>query len=352
MTFDISDGCKHNCNGCMVIKEKARLPTDLEWVKLFNLVEDLRDNNVDIAEITLGPTDLLSAHNREEIFNSPLVKEFVDNFKVINFNITCLSHKDELYEWFGKQVSNLGKDKYVYLFIPVEASQLYNRFYLDNLRYRIGIIHNCLSNDVSIEQVVPVMNIHKGVVFNKKTGEGLTQKIYHDYYNMKLYGDSYFDFGIHYGRDGLSVDDANDFIDIIKLTNDIRLPIMDYLRDRATNRHADFLTELNDTEGIMFNLYWNEGKMYKKVHVGEVVPICDERFNLNLVNWDTKELVDRLTTSYLDQYEYGNSLSKCKSCPFIINCALADRFRIMQIANTDRCFFLKRDLLDNNMEIY
>lgn len=353
LTFDISSGCRHNCTGCHVIKEQARMPTSEEWKQLFTLVDDCQSKGIEIAEITLGPTDLLTATNREEIFNSPEVAKLCSKFKVINYNITCLLHDEEPYIWMAKQISKLGKGKFNYLFIPVEPAHIYNKFYMNTLRYRIGLLMDNLEQDVIIEQVVPVMNINKQVVFNKKTGEGMTRKLYDDFYDMNLWGPSYFDFGIHYGRNGMDKQSANDFIDTIQITNDVRLPVYEELRIRtASNPHEDFLTEINPNEGIKWNLYWTEGKMYKKVHVGELVAICDEAFRIPLTTWTKEDLEQCLLKMYTEQLTFGEQIDDCAHCPFVVNCALAGRFKMMEIAETERCYFFKKMLFDNGMEIY
>ena len=79
-TLEITNGCQFSCTGCTVDMEGNSWPTDNDWNKISDLIDDFDKNEFRPMNLQIGPTDLMTSINRDQILTSIEVKNLASKF--------------------------------------------------------------------------------------------------------------------------------------------------------------------------------------------------------------------------------------------------------------------------------
>lgn len=331
LIFEVSQGCQMNCTGCNVDKRLDGLPPKEEMDKLLGMFRGLKENNVPFMEIELGPTDLLRARNRHEIFTNPDVQELVRMFKLTTLTGSFIYPDEKDYEAFAKQAHALSPDNWVGIAMPIEMKQVFNDKYIQRIQRNVDIFRNHLPNYLN----ETILN----VIFDERFLSNVGSKYsYEDLFSrvndLKLTNNTKVDFVFHHGRSKIdSAFVASDFLRSIRELN------RHYLRDLRTRsqkaevRHMPFQLSCDGRGG---EILYHRGELYFRPVINERITILSEKMKFT-GEWSAENYFANLFQRYHDNVSKSLEYEDCVSCEHAAMCA--DRYihDLMDVCNTREC---------------
>ena len=74
-SLEVSNGCQFNCTGCTIDKVNNDYPSDNEFDKIDYLIDDISKNGFKPMNLQLGPTDLMTASNMDQVLTDKRIKK-------------------------------------------------------------------------------------------------------------------------------------------------------------------------------------------------------------------------------------------------------------------------------------
>ena len=78
--FDVLDGCAFNCSGCYIPRRNSCTPDDI--LNAIQISDVVRKMGIACEEMFIGPTDIFTATNFDEIMEDPLMYELTSRFSL------------------------------------------------------------------------------------------------------------------------------------------------------------------------------------------------------------------------------------------------------------------------------
>ena len=79
-SLEITKGCQFNCTGCTIDKVYNDYPTDNQFQKIMSLLDDLKENEFKPMNLQIGPTDVMTSSNMDQVLTDIKVKKLTKKF--------------------------------------------------------------------------------------------------------------------------------------------------------------------------------------------------------------------------------------------------------------------------------
>lgn len=335
LTLDLLGGCQHSCPGCFVNKKLPYLEDDLD--SIVSLVEVMHENEYSPNELFLGPTDIFSALNFDEIITNEKFVTISKSGFTFKCTTTCLNDMDEMkrrYELIRSQCSHWdGRDFEVFVVLDCEKYLSGDIQYLEQFNHNLELLQD--------HNVFLLVNVYSEEMFSEISLYDLNQRIKQDYDCRIRINPSYFR-----GTSKRHV-------------------------ERYAQLHKQMLErEINDKtiEGIFLNMIdvyfggytfinfsYTDHELYIAPLLYEAIPTLHQilkvpkaesgKYTIEAIEHTEKDL-------FLRQYEYSAKTAECSNCEYLASCVSRDVLAYMETLEIKDCFMPKKLFRDTSqMEI-
>lgn len=323
LTLDLLGGCEHKCPGCFVNKKLPFLADDIDV--MCDLVRQWRDDDRDFNELFLGPTDIFSATNLDDIVTDPKFQEMSQYF-TFTCTSTCLNDPEETARrlrllqdtcenWRGRNF-----EIFVVLDIPKYLSG--DVEYLTLFNKNLELLHE--------DNVFMLLNVWGGEMFDEMSLFDLTAKIKADFNTKVRVNPSY-----------------------LRGTNKKHV-------ERYAHMHKDMLErEVTDTtiQSIFLNMidiyfgghtfenytYVNHN-LYISPLIYEAIPVDNKELMVprdGVGMYLLSDLERKQAELFEKQYKYSHKTTECSSCKYLASCASRNVLSYMETRKITDCFLPK-----------
>lgn len=323
------------CSGCRINKESSSLPSEETLENLTALFAELKDRGIALNEIEIGPSDVLSARNKEEIFNDPKVIEFVDLFSLMTINASFIYPDDEKYKWLAENVNNYKTAKKLGIVIPVELNQVFNEKYINRIKHNLKVFqqhhpHKLYSTTFNI--IFDERFVQNPL--NKFSYEDLFFRMNNFVNDTELHPERVrIDYVFHHGRDNLEnplvaqafIESMNKLYDHYFIDHEKR-----YGKDNIAI--PSFLNFDFENDEIVYH----DDKLY-------IRPVINDRlsvFHPDLVyhgEWDADGMMSHLAERYNSNLNKAMDFKDCSTCSRVVDCSKRYTQDLMSILKTETC---------------
>jgi len=333
--FEVSHGCQMKCQGCNVDKHSPKLPPQASMDKLLQLFRDLKAWGIPFMEIELGPTDLMSAANRDQIFESPEIRELTRMFLLTTITSSFIYPDKDDYKRLARQVHELAPDNWVGLAVPLEMRHVFNDKYVDLIRRNVQVFKEHLPNRLN-ETILNVIFDERYLsnVGSKYSYEDLFSRV-HD---LRLTDNTKVDFVFHHGRSKIESSwVASDFLHSLKELN------RHYLRDLRSRsidnieaRHVPYQLSCDGRGG---EILYHDNELYFRPVINERITVLSDKMKFK-GEWTLENYFNNLFSRYNSNMEKAMSYNDCPKCEHVAMCA--DRYihDLMDVCGTKDCLTL------------
>jgi hypothetical protein len=341
-TLEVTNGCQFDCTGCNVDKEGNSWPTDEEFKKLENLVDDLNLNGFPAMNLALGPTDIMTSINKETILSSVNIQRLSNKFLKTVINCAFLDPFDQNYIELGKKLNWLLKGKMVKFVIPFECYHIDNKPYIERIRRRRDLVLENMP-DVLHTKTYLIINYDASEIYDKENKTNLTEELLLKIYESSLLGDFVADLLLTQTRKDLNIKTNSDkFLSSVKKLNEVLKKSKEKYGERVN------IAELISEEGKDWDIIYKAGKLYMTPFLLEGLTSFDERFEVS-GSWTFENLYQYYTKNIIQQLEWTKTATECSLCNFTGLCAERGIHTLMQINKTTNCISpikaLNRDII-------
>lgn len=328
LVLEVASGCRYNCTGCQVEKENNRIPTEAEFDRLDEMVASLKSNGMDATDLILGPTDILSADNREEFMSHPRMAKLASNFRRLLVNTAFLSKDEADYVWLADKVSKMIPGGTVCSVSPFEIKHLYNEKYIEVLKKRIVTFRDNLVN-------IDYPKVYTTVAVNFDDYLPLGQQTIRDARVIKLHSYANGDLILPHGRKGFkTAQDIEDFHKSVDLLTDAILTSTHV--SRTTDSASPDLNEFRPGEGTGASLSFRNGSLYFRPFLVEAFDIFHPRFQMS-DEWNFEGVYEHHEERIIKGLTYASEVKDCSDCPMSYKCAERGALAIMEHTGRKTC---------------
>jgi len=318
LNLEILTDCENNCSGCFIDKKLSFIEKDL--LKLATLTTRWKDNEYDLNELFLGPTDIFSASNFDHIINNSNFK-YISRYFVFTCITACLNDKDEIKRRLElmENCENWNAGNYeVYVILDVQKYLSHDEEYLTILNQNLELLDK--------DKVFFVLNVYGEEMFDELDLANITKKVKDDYNTTVRVHTSFFrknnDKYARLYKEMLehSVSDDN---------------IQDIYLNMADIYSGGF---------VWANYTFSNHELYVTPFIYEAIPILSDAFKIpittngeyDLLSMDHKEI-----EMIKKQYDFTSQTLECDSCKYLASCVSRNVLSYMESREITDCFLPK-----------
>lgn len=328
LVFEVSQGCQMGCLGCQINKDLSGLPSEEIIGDLLNLFTGLQDQGSRMGEFEFGPTDMVRAKNRREMFGHPKVKALAGLFDMLTLNASFVYVDENEYIELAKDVNAFNTSRVNGLQIPVNLRHIYNDKYLDLIERNIEVYRAAL--DKPLEEVIFTVILDEMWMGN--VGAEINySNLYERCRALKEKGYG-FDFISHHGLRDIGQEGVKkDFVKTIrKLASSFYEKAIEH--NDFKQRRFNTLTTFGETYEIVFH----EGQLYVRASVSEKSNIFHDKMRYQLP-WQATDILTHLTERFHQNLEASVKMSDCKECERSVDCSARFVHDVMELVGTQEC---------------
>lgn len=342
-TIDIARGCKHSCSGCAVDKENNEFPSESDFDKIDRLFDSFDKNNSEFLNFVIGPTDILSSENKDQILEHPRVKSLARRSAKTTLNCAFIEPNPVAYEELAEQVEALIPNGLLKFTVPFEIRHLDNPVYIEGIRKRIEYFESCLKT-VKVTRVYAVVNFEEAIANDTKRGYKITEEIMTRVKKVGIHPLIHTDFILPHGRNDLRDPNNRDrFLISIHHINNLFIETYRIAKDEG---QLFDLVELQSNEGDTWEITYRNGKLYTPPFVTEEF-ICFEPEYILHGEWTYDNIYNFKEDNLIECLDIAHSNNICTGCEFIHKCAERGMQKIMEITKSDRCIAVIKDMRED-----
>lgn len=332
-----SQGCQMNCTGCRINKTSSYFPSKEEQRDIDSFLDSITSDGIELDEIELGPTDLLSASNRTEFF-SPYLKVLIERFKLAAFQVSLI-HTREAVEDFLIDINKVANpNSKINLTTPLEVKHVFNDKYIQRIKDNTEIIRqNCISR---VDEIV-LSVVFDADIFTNIGAKYNYEELFRRVRDLSMGPDTLVDFVFHHGRGDLTDPViGQNFIKSFKEVN--RFFTSDFERDGDLPTIRKMPSQLVIPYDRPIEVVWRAGKLFIRPILNEGFVIEDPRFEMSKP-WNASTYRTKLAEDITRNLEYSVQIDDCQSCEHVMLCASRSMHDVLQMVDSDHCFYLLKD---------
>ena len=324
LALDVLGGCEHNCPGCFVNKKLPFVEDDLEVMA--DLAEQWEVAGYDFNELFLGPTDLFSALNFDQVITDPNFQRMSELGWAFTSTSTCLNDTGETIrrlELLDKNCSNWRGRKFE-IFVVLDIP----KYLADDSEYLTKFNHNL--SLMEQDNVFLLLNVYSEDMFKDVSLFDLNRRVKEDYNTKVRVNPSYF-----------------------RGTNKTHV-------ERYATFHKEMLErEITDEtiQGIFLNMIdiyfggftfcnyaFTNHQLFVPPTIYEAIPIDDDIVRIarrDDEKYHIEDLEAKERELFLIQHEYAEQTSECSTCKYLTSCVSRNVLTYMKTRNITDCFLPK-----------
>lgn len=318
LTLDILDGCEHTCPGCFV-KKRNSFFHDGDDRAILDLIEDLKAAGYSMDEMNVGPTDIFSANNFDQLLSS---EDFIVSANDFNLTVvtTLLNDSESISRKLAEyQAKFEHRERRVEVFVMLDLERYIKKdwFYLNQLYRNIKLLADW--------NVFFLLNVYSENMFDQMDLPSLTERLLDDFGTKLRINPSYFR-----GTNGRHVD---------RYATKHKAMLERNVDDKAIERVFLNMADVYFNSFTTLNLCYAEGELSLMTFLYEGIPQVDRRFKIPKRNTkyhiaDIEEAVDRLA---LEQYAFAAETDECSTCPHLSSCVSRNILAYMDTRKLRHC---------------
>lgn len=318
LTLDVLNGCEHKCPGCFVQRKNDFMEQDL--LKVESLVEQLDSAKYDLNELFIGPTDIFSAINFEELIQSDTFKRISKHFTVTATS-TLLNDTADVHrklEFIRRELPH--REREMELFVVLDLTKYSKRdwFYLNHLHRNIQLFYDW--------NVFFIVNVYSEDMFNEVNLTDLTVQLKKDFGTKLRINPSYFR--------GTSKRHLERYAKLHKRMLESQV---------SAENISDIFLNMTD---VYFNSYtlkaycYSAGKLSIMPFIYEAIPQDNDTFDVKMMGakYDLADLDRAHHELTLRQYKYAEATKSCTDCEFLASCVSRNVLAYMESRQITKCF--------------
>lgn len=296
--LDVLDGCAFSCAGCYIPRRNTCTPKDLQLAN--GIADTLNEMNISCEEMFIGPTDIFTATNFDEIMNDPAMYDLTARFSISTSSTLMSSTREIKQRWHVLQKHlNAAAARDFELLVAFDLQKFIDRDskYLDLLTTNLEMFKR--------DTVVFVVNFYESMFHNTSLVD--VAKQIHDVFNVRLrIVPSFFRMGTHHAVESKS----EAFLETLLMQLvDVDLP--DYVS-------INMLDKYFGGEGFV-NLSYKDGKLYITPFLYEGIPQTNSIFEV-AEPFSADDISNALMSLTTRQYLYASHTMECSACPLLPSC--------------------------------
>lgn len=338
-TLEVTNGCRYNCTGCTIDKDGNSWPTNAEFDKIFNLVDDLAVAKFRPMNLQIGPTDIMTSINKDLVLTSPRIKELSKKFLKTAINCAFLDPFNENYIKLGQQLNWLLHGGLVKFVVPFEAYHIDNKEYVDRIRKRIALTLKHMP-DVTHTKTYLLINYETSAIYDKENNTNITEELILKTYTSTVLDGLTADIILPHTRTDLRQE---------KNSKEFYKAVMT-LKEHVTKARIKYgkdidIAELLPHEGKDWDIFYKAGKLYMTPFLLEGLASFDDAYQVKQP-WTFDGLYNTYLTGFLDQAEWASNNPACQGCQLIPECAERGIHTLMKISGISECISPAKNLED------
>lgn len=325
-TFDVLNGCDHKCPGCFVQRKNDFMDRDLRDIE--DIIERLREAKYDLNELFIGPTDIFSAINFEELVSNDTFKRISQQF-TLTCTTTLLNDTFDIQaklDIFNRELPHRNRATEIFVILDLDRYFKKDWFYINQLHRNIKLLKDW--------NVFFIVNVYSEDMFNELKLTDLTVRLKRDFGTKLRINPSYF-----------------------RGTSKRHVELY-------AHRHKKMLEQQIDEENISsvflnmadkyFSSYtlltyaYSGGKLSVMPFIYEAIPVEDVMFQAQ--QDDAKYTLASLERTHREleerQYKYAETTSSCDDCEHLPSCVSRDVLAYMESRSITDCFLPKSLIRD------
>lgn len=338
LIFEVTHGCQYSCTGCTVNKHTSSLPNEAGFNKLTAFLDNLEKNDITLSELEVGPTDILSSLNRDEVLSHPTFVSMAQRFQLITLIVGLIMPKEETYVQLAEQINSITTSVEIGIVTPMELTHVNNEKYLNTIERNIRVLKQHLKTP--LVEVILQVNFDARFLTQRQPGMPSYDKLFDYIHSIDFPVRTKVNFTLPHGRSKLESElVAGNFLDSVSALNTFYLNDMKRRGSELEKRHIPYQL-LNPRHSG--EVLWHDGKLY-------IRPIINERFTILSKDRLFPEpwTYDNFATTFVEMtnrsLDKGLQLSDCSNCNHLMTCANRGVHEIMDVAGADKCIMLLKD---------
>lgn len=337
LIFEVTHGCQYSCTGCTVNKQSSNLPDEEGFNTLIAFLDNLEINSISLAELELGPTDLMSSLNRDEVLSHPSFSVMAKRFQLLTFVVGLILPHEQEYIHLARQINAVSDKVDIGIVTPIELTHVFNEKYLRTIEKNVQVLIEHL--DAPLVEVI--LQVQFDARFNQRVVGGIPyDKLVDQIHSLNLPVRTKVNFTLPHGRSKLETElVSKNFLDSIKILNAFYLRDMKRRGALLERRHVPYQLMNPRHSG---EVLWHNGELY-------IRPVINERFTVISESrrfpkpwtYENFEIVSLEMTNR--SLEKGLKLDDCASCDHLMTCANRGIHEVMDITGSDKCIMLLKD---------
>ena len=323
INVDVLNGCYQSCAGCFVNKGINSRDLDNDLDQVLKVTNEINASGVHLEEIVIGPTDLFSAKNTDDLIANDKFYEILKHPKTVLSFISTLRASYERIEHIIKELEARLPNLDIDLIVAIDADEIYdNQEKIDEIKRKFEIFER---SSMRFEPAFQI-NIHPANLFKhdmSKLSE-LSRLIRKEFNTILEFNPS-----------------------LLRVKHRAQHDKLDHwtkmVRENFENEEGMIYTQANNNHRGVTNLVYNftKGKFYLCPFVYENVFIYTPTYEIKPGEngYDFQLLQDAFQNALVQQFEYANTKAdKCSSCTRLTSCVYKNVLTFMEDNDITHCF--------------
>jgi hypothetical protein len=286
------------------------------------------DNDYDVNELFLGPTDIFSATNFDSIVDDPHFREMCEVF-TFTCTTTCLNDFEETNRRMEKLEVFItqGREFEIFVVLDIPKYLAGDIVYLERFNRNLQLIDR--------SNVFFLLNVHQGDMFEGFNLDDLTTKLKADYGTKMRINPSYLR--------GTSKRHVEKYAHMHR----------DVMRDQINDKTIKtvFFNMIDKYfGGTTFNIYtYTNHQLHVTPLIYEAIPLLNDQTTISARDdgfFDLDTVNDKINELEIAQYEYSDETTECSTCKYLTSCVERNVLSYMEDRNILDCFLPKEMFRD------
>lgn len=322
--FDVLNGCDFNCVGCCIPRKNTCTSQDIS--NAIDIANTVQRMSISCEEMFIGPTDIFTATNFDEIMDDPLMYDLTSRFSLTTSSTLMCPTNQLKVRWhtLQKHLNNApARDFELLVAFDLKRYLDKDEDYISHLSTNL----QCFKKDT----VVFIVNFHEGMLNQHKLIDVATR--IHDDFNVPLRIIPSF-----FRMTNMETVErkSRSFIEMLMMQLEgCELP--EYLSFNMFDKYFG-------GEGFV-NMSYKDGHLYLSPFLYEAIPQTHDIFKVeqpyNAINISSK-----LTEMTLQQFQYAAHTYNCASCELLPSCVGRKVLTYMESRNLMECIVPKSFIWD------
>lgn len=340
LTMEILQGCRHDCMGCAIDRDNIQYPTDNEWVRLEQLLDSFVENDQILYHLNIGATDVISANNREQLFNDPHFKRIAPRFIKHSFTCSFLSPRHEDYVALARDIESVIPNGVMRFQIPFEAKHIDNPKYIETISKHMKWLKDEFTT-VDFPKVLCAIIFDSENTYSYEEKEKLSKQFVNHAKSLKLLDGIEVEMDFNFPHARRSLDDimnAHKFVRSVKYLNNTMVSLMDDIAAAGGECPYDWrVRDYLSNEGLSWDTLYLNGELYLRPFLLESVTAIDDVFKIN-GEWSYSSFYHDRQEKLVKQYTYAHTVPDCVGCEFMSLCSHRGVHAVMERLGLTECF--------------